>query len=99
MADPNDPFVQRQRAIIDAADDQILEALNARIDAVLALHEHKVRAGYPLFDPGREKLITSRLLEQNAGPLAADAVAGVVDAILTLTRAEVTRVRQQGWGS
>ena len=99
MADPSDPFVQQQRAAIDEADRQILAALNARIDAVILLHEHKVRAGYPLSDPGREEAIIGRMRELNTGPIADEAVPEVVAAILTLTRSEVTRLRAQGWGS
>ena len=98
MADPTDPFVQ-QRAAIDEADRQILAALNARVAAVILLHEHKVHAGYPLSDPGREEAITSRMQELNAGPIAEDVVPEVVAAILALTRSEVTRLRAQGWGS
>jgi chorismate mutase/prephenate dehydratase len=99
MADPTDPYVRERRREIDSADEMILAALNDRITAVTLLHDHKVRCGYPLSDPGREEEIVRRLSSLNAGPISAAAVPDVVAAILALTRSEVSRMREQGWGS
>lgn len=93
----DDPVVQELRAAIDAADRDVLAALNRRIDAVRRLHDHKAANGYTLSDPSREQAIVSSLRATNTGPLADEAVPDVVAAILALTLAEVRRLRGQGW--
>jgi chorismate mutase len=97
MADPTDPEVARRRDEIDEADTAILAALNRRVEAVQRLHDHKVARGYPLSDPGREAAIVARLAAANDGPIGDEAIPGIVEAVLAITRREVARLRGQGW--
>jgi chorismate mutase len=94
-----DPTTAALRAEIDAADDTILHALEGRIEAVRALHEHKEAVGLALADPGREQEILDRLTAARSGQLSESGVANLVAAILGLTRDEVTRLRGRRWGA
>jgi chorismate mutase/prephenate dehydratase len=62
------------RARIDALDEQVLALANER--AELAQHIGKLKAGSHarFYVPERERQVMQRLLEQNRGPLSADAV-------------------------
>ena len=93
----DDPVVRELRAAIDAADREVLAALNCRIDAVRRLHDHKAAKGYTLSDPQREAAIVVELQAANEGPMADDAVPAVVAAVLSVTLGEVRRLRGQGW--
>ena len=70
----DDPVVRELRAAIDAADRDVLAALNRRIDAVRRLHDHKAANGYSLSDPSREAAIVVSLQEANEGPMADESV-------------------------
>ncbi len=94
-----DPTTAALRAEIDAADDTILHALEGRIKAVRALHEHKEAVGLALADPGREQEILDRLTTARSGQLSESGVANLVAAILSITRDEVTRLRGRRWGA
>jgi chorismate mutase len=93
-----DPRIAELRAAIDASDDAILQAVERRIEAVRALHDHKQATGTPLADPGRETEIRNRLRAQ-APELSEAAVAQLVTAVLQVTRQEVARLRGQDWSS
>ena len=93
----DDPVVRELRDAIDAADRDVLAALNRRIDAVRRLHDHKTVHGYSLSDPSREAAIVAALQATNDGPMADEAVPDVVAAVLSLTLVEVRRLRGQGW--
>jgi chorismate mutase/prephenate dehydratase len=93
----DDPVVRELRAAIDAADRDVLAALNRRIAAVRRLHDHKTANGYSLSDPSREAAIVVSLQEANEGPMADESVPAVVSAVLSLTLGEVRRLRGQGW--
>ena len=81
------------RAVIDAADDEIMAALNRRLEAHRRLHDHKTANGYPLFDAGREQAILDRLNAHNEGPLDAGDVGRLVSAILAISGQAVHRLR------
>jgi chorismate mutase/prephenate dehydratase len=93
----DDPVVRELRAAIDAADRDVLAALNRRIEAVRRLHDHKAANGYSLSDPSREAAIVLSLQKANEGPMADESVPAVVSAVLSLTLGEVRRLRGQGW--
>jgi chorismate mutase / prephenate dehydratase len=93
----DDPDARVLRDAIDAADREILTALNARITAVQRLHDLKRERGYSLSDPAREAGIIAGLRSANTGPLDDAAVPALVAAILRLTRDEVARLRGESW--
>jgi chorismate mutase/prephenate dehydratase len=84
-----DAVVAEARQAIDAADRELLATVNRRITLVRELHEHKVRAGVPLRDAGREESMVGSLQAANAGPLSTDGVAELVRFLLDLTRREI----------
>src|SRR5438309_3711884 len=75
------------RSRINDLDDQILDLLNQRAEAALQIGDLKRRQDVPHYAPEREADIVRRLMEQNPGPLAADAVAAVWREILSGCRA------------
>jgi chorismate mutase len=93
-----DPTIAALRAAIDEADDAILQAVERRIEAVRALHDHKQATGVSLSDPGREQEIRERL-QGAAGVLNAREVDGLITSVLEVTRSAVGRLRGQGWSS
>jgi chorismate mutase/prephenate dehydratase len=88
----DDPLVAEYRARISAADDDILAALNHRLQLVSELHAHKRRQGYPLFDGGREQAVVERAIARNPGPLSDQAVADLYAQLLPLCTAEARRI-------
>lgn len=88
----DDPLVAEYRARISAADDDILAALNHRLQLVSELHAHKRRQGYPLFDGGREQAVVERAIARNPGPLSDQAVADLYALLLPLCTAEARRI-------
>jgi chorismate mutase len=98
MSTGADPRIAELRAAIDAADDAILHAVERRIGAVRALHDHKQATGVPLADPGREQEIRARL-QGAAEILNAREVDGLITSVLEATRSAVARLRGQDWSS
>jgi chorismate mutase len=88
----DDPLAAEYRARISAADDDILAALNHRLQLVSELHAHKRRQGYPLFDGGREQAVVERAIARNPGPLSDQAVADLYALLLPLCTAEARRI-------
>ena len=74
MEAPDDPQVQEFRAQITAADDDILAALNRRIELVAALHALKRERGYPMRDAAREDSMLDELRAGNSGPLSDEGI-------------------------
>ncbi len=100
--DPNsDPFVGEIRGEINAADREILAAVNRRLELVARLHEYKAERGYPIVDRGREEALLARLAAENPGPLSEAGLRelyGVLLSVLTreaaARRAEATSPRR-----
>jgi chorismate mutase / prephenate dehydratase len=88
-----DPHVAALRVEIDASDRALLDAMNARVDAVRRLHDYKQAHGLALVDAGREEAIITGLRQANPGPLSPDGVTELARQVLALTRREVTRLR------
>ena len=88
----DDPLVAEYRARISAADDDILAAMNHRLQLVSELHAHKRRPGYPLFDSGREQEVVERAIARNPGPLSDQALTDLYALLLPLCTAEARRI-------
>ena len=70
------------RGEIDEIDCRIVELLNARARLALSIRELKPQANLALFDPKREEEIFLRLAACNEGPLFADNLREIYEAIL-----------------
>ena len=76
----------RLREAIDRVDEEIARLLNERAGIAIEIGRIKKRSGEKLFDPAREQDIFSRLIEQNAGPLSADALVRIFERIIDESR-------------
>ncbi len=87
MSDPHAPTPQadddlaQHRAAIDALDREILQRLNARADHAKAIGV--LKAGALAYRPEREAQVLGRLLQENRGPLGAEAIAIVFRQIMS----------------
>ena len=89
-SDPeHDPVVQELRGRITDADRAILAAVNARIELVRELREHKLTQGWEFVDPGREERLLADLAGENPGPLSEAALRKLFGELLALTKREV----------
>ena len=70
------------RAQIDAVDCQIVRLLNERATLALVIRELKPRANLGLYDPKREEEIFAHLASCNDGPLFAENLREIYEAIL-----------------
>ncbi len=75
------------RSRINNLDEEILNLLNRRGQAVLQIGELKRQQNLPYFAPDRESQILERLVELNPGPFGADAVRAVWREILSASLA------------
>jgi chorismate mutase len=91
----DDPVIAEYRARISAADDELLAALNRRLELVSELHAHKRRHGYPLFDGGREQAVVERAIARNPGPLSDQGVRDLYSLLLPLCTAEARRLGEE----
>ena len=79
------------REQISALDQQILEAVNTRLELVARLRRHKEENGIAFLDPGREEWLLQHLADANAGPLSEDGVRELFAEILALVKRELAR--------
>jgi chorismate mutase/prephenate dehydratase len=84
-----DTVLDEAREAIDAADRELLDVVNRRLELVRTLHEHKVAAGLPLRDLGREEALVARLQSANDGPLSDEGVAELFHTVLAVIRKEL----------
>jgi chorismate mutase/prephenate dehydratase len=75
------------RRELDAADEEILRAINGRGEIVQKIGRAKRAENVPVYDAAREAEVVDRLASANAGPLSADAVRAVFREIISGTRA------------
>ena len=85
----DDPILEARRAEIAALDLRILEAVNARIEAVRALKAHKEARGLPFHDPDQERRLLDRLCAGNPGPLPEAGLRELFGLVLSLTKRAV----------
>ncbi len=76
-----DSELKRQRAAIDALDDEILARLSARAAHALAIG--KLKRGTLAYRPEREAQVLARVAAANPGPLSGEAVTGVFRQIMS----------------
>lgn len=88
-ADPQSGYVIRQMrdAILDT-DLKILQLINQRLVQVRRLRAYKEEQGLPFVDPERERWMHQYLQGANRGPLSAEGLDQIYDAILSLTKDE-----------
>jgi chorismate mutase len=87
----DDPLVREVRARISELDRAILTAVNERLRLVERLWAHKRERGYDMGDPTREARMLHDLRSANEGPLSDDGVRSLLNAILDLTKREVSQ--------
>ena len=85
-----DPVVDELRARISSLDREVLEAFNRRLELVAELKRHKDETGLAFVDPDRERRMLDELRAANSGPLSAEGVTTLLQALLALTKAELT---------
>ena len=71
------------RQAIDEIDETILDLINQRLSLAKQIGDFKKQGGIQITDSGREKEILNRLLEKNNGPLGADGLRNIFEAIIT----------------
>jgi chorismate mutase len=85
----SDPTVRRLREEISDVDRAIVDAVNARLDLVARLKQHKASLGIPFVDPERERELVDELVSANRGPLSSDGLRQLFGELLDLTKREV----------
>ena len=70
------------RKTIDEIDEKILELINHRLSLAKQIGDLKKHAGIQILDSGREKEILERLLEKNKGPMGAEGMRNIFNAII-----------------
>ncbi len=70
------------RQAIDEIDEKILGLINQRLSLAKQIGDFKKQDGLAITDSGREKEILSRLLEKNNGPMSADGLRNIFEAII-----------------
>jgi chorismate mutase len=91
----DDPVLASYRERISAADDELLAAVNHRLELVSELHAHKRRHGDPLFDGAREQAVVERAIARNPGPLSDHGVSELYALLLPLCTAEARRLGEE----
>jgi chorismate mutase/prephenate dehydratase len=77
----NDDELARHRDAIDAIDRELLARLNARAEHAQAIG--RLKAGSVAYRPEREAQVLARLQQENTGPLANEAIAGVFRQVMS----------------
>lgn len=74
--------IAEHRARIDEIDCQLVKLLNARATESLAIRELKPSVHWGLYDPKREEEIFANLARCNEGPLFAENLREIYEAVL-----------------
>jgi chorismate mutase len=82
MTDDVRDDIAQLRGKIDDIDCRIVQLLNERATHALAIRELKPKMSWSLYDPKREEEIFANLAKCNEGPLYADNLREVYEAIL-----------------
>lgn len=82
----NDPY-RELRQQIDRIDSELLALLNERAGAALQIGHLKRANNEPIRVPERERAVIERAVRANRGPLTAEAVGTVFEAIIGQMRA------------
>jgi len=87
-----DPTLKAHRERIAGIDRAILEALNARINLVKALKDHKEAQGIGFHDPAQEERVYAALCQANPGPLSEEGLREVFGLIVEWSKREAARL-------
>jgi len=87
----DDPTLSDLREQISRIDHAIVEAVNDRLELVAQIKAHKESRGIGFLDPRREEAMLQELTRTNRGPLSEEGVRELLQAILDLSKREVTR--------
>jgi prephenate dehydrogenase len=83
------------RSQIAAVDQELLAALNRRLELVRSVQEHKRETGAPLIDATREAELLDELVGANTGPLREQAVRSLFAAVLDVMKQEAGASRRE----
>jgi chorismate mutase/prephenate dehydratase len=83
-----DPVVRDLREQIAAADSELLETVNRRVELVRRLKEHKATQGFDFVDRFQEERLIDRLAAANRGPLSENGLRELYRTLLELTKRE-----------
>jgi chorismate mutase len=89
MSASDDPLLRELREQISVTDRAILDAVNARLELVARIKEHKESHGVGFLDPERERSMLAELVDGNSGPLSEVGVRELFAEILDITKREV----------
>ena len=78
--------IDELRQAIDEIDEKILGLINQRLSLAKQIGDFKKQGGIKITDTGREKEILNRLLEKNNGPVGADGLRNIFNAIIAESR-------------
>ena len=95
MSTSDDPVLRELREQISDTDRAILDAVNARLELVARIKEHKEARGIDFLDPAREQSMLRELTAANLGPLSGRGVEELLTSVLELTKREVGRPEEQ----
>jgi chorismate mutase-like protein len=87
------------RERIDAVDRRLLALLNERARIAEQIGRFKRESDLPIVEPAREEAVIQNVREHNTGPLSADAVRRVFEAIVSEMRAVQRDLLQSGEGA
>ena len=101
MSTSDDPVLRELREQISDTDRAILDAVNARLELVARIKEHKEARGIDfldelptegnaLLDPAREQSMLRELTAANRGPLSGEGVQDLLTSVLELTKRELS---------
>lgn len=83
--------IEDWRIEIDEIDEEIIRLLNRRARLATKVGVLKIKAGIPICDPQRERIVIGRVLAANAGPLDETAVGKIFRRIIRESRRVETR--------
>jgi chorismate mutase/prephenate dehydratase len=89
----DDPVIRQFRDQISDNDLKIVDAVNKRLKLVAQLHTYKAEHGIDFVDPDREAWMLTYVNRANKGPLSEEGLREIYDHLLSLTKAEVLRLR------
>jgi len=70
------------RQVIDEIDENIINLINQRLSLAKQIGAFKKQSGVQITDSQREKEIMNRLLEKNNGPMGAEGLRNIFEAII-----------------
>lgn len=88
----DDPVIRQFRDQISDNDLKIVELINRRIRLVDQLWRYKAQKGIELFNPEREQWMLTYVTRANKGPLSAEALREVYQAIVKVSHDEARRL-------